>query len=83
MASLINYKHSGRYLLEIGDAFSQPVKVEVVSDVVLVDFNKKLVALQIAEPLDPAGSRLTRLFIQIFYINKKSVFYARASKDQP
>jgi hypothetical protein len=30
------------------------VEVEVVSDVLLVDFNEEFVALQVAEPGDPA-----------------------------
>ena len=42
------------HLLEVCDAFTQSVQVEVVSDIVLVDFDEKLVTLQVTKPLNPA-----------------------------
>jgi len=45
------------------DLFSEAMEIEIVCDVLLVHFCEKLVALQIAEPLDPAVSRLTVVVI--------------------
>ena len=42
--------------VEVLELLSEAVKVEIVTDVLLVDLYKKLVALQVAEPADPAGS---------------------------
>lgn len=36
--------------VEVLDFLSKAVQVEVISDVVFVDFNKELVALQVTEP---------------------------------
>jgi hypothetical protein len=51
------------HLLEIGNPLSKSMEVEIVSDVVFVYFYKKLVALEIAEPLNPAGARLAIIFV--------------------
>jgi hypothetical protein len=45
-------------LLEVADALSEAMEVEVVSDVVLVDLNEELVSLEVAEPLNPARAGL-------------------------
>ena len=42
------------YLLEVLDLFSEAVKIEIISDVLLVNFCEKFVAFEVAEPLDPA-----------------------------
>jgi len=39
------------------------MEIEIVSDVVFVDFYEKLVALEIAEPLNPARARLAIIFV--------------------
>ena len=39
------------------------MEIEIVSDVVFIDFYEKLVALEIAEPLNPARARLAIIFI--------------------
>jgi hypothetical protein len=61
MASLGGIKFE--FLLEIGDSFSQSVQIEVVSDIILVDLDEELVALEVAEPLDPARPRFTFVFV--------------------
>jgi hypothetical protein len=44
------------------------VEVEVVANVLLVDLDEVLVALQVAKPANPAGSRLTVVIIvQLLY----------------
>jgi len=44
------------------------VEVEVVANVLLVDFDEVLVALQVAKPTNPAGSGLTVVIIvQLLY----------------
>jgi hypothetical protein len=68
MASLSWKKNEGtrRYVLKVSDSLSEPVEIEVVSNVVLVDLNEELVSFEIAEPLNPAGARLAVVFfIQI------------------
>ena len=50
-------------LLEIGNPLPQSMEIEIVSNVVFVDFYEKLVALKIAEPLNPAGARLAIIFV--------------------
>ena len=42
--------------VEVGDLLAEAVQVEVVADVVLVHLDEELVALQVAEPADPAGA---------------------------
>lgn len=39
------------------------MQVEVVADVVFIDLDEELVAFKIAEPTDPASSRLTVIII--------------------
>ena len=51
------------YLLEIGNPLSETMQIEIVSDVVFIDFNEKLVAFEIAEPLNPAGARFAIVFV--------------------
>lgn len=43
-------------LIEVVDSFSQPMKVEVVSDVIFIDFDKEFVTLEVTKPLNPTGS---------------------------
>ena len=45
-------------LLENLDFLSETVQVEIVADVLLVDFDEKLVAFEVAKPTNPAISRL-------------------------
>ncbi len=42
--------------VEVLKLLSEAVKVEVVADVLLIDLNEKLMALEVAEPADPTGS---------------------------
>jgi hypothetical protein len=42
--------------VEVLKLLSEAVKVEIVADVLLIDLNEKLVALEVAEPADPTGS---------------------------
>ena len=51
------------YLLEVGNSFPQSVEVKVVSNVVLVDLDEELVTLEVAEPLNPAGTGLTVVLV--------------------
>lgn len=39
------------------------MQVEVVSDVVFVDFHEELVAFEVAEPRNPSGSRLAVIVV--------------------
>lgn len=53
-------------LIKIGYSLSEAVQVEVVTDVVFVYFDEELVALKVAEPLNPTGTGFTIIFfIQI------------------
>ena len=45
-------------LLEDLHLFSQAMQIEVVSNVLFVDLDEKLVAFQVTEPTDPAITRL-------------------------
>ena len=50
------------------DLLPKAVEVEVVANVLLVDFDEVLVALQVAKPTNPAGSGLTVVIIvQLLY----------------
>ena len=51
----VGTKNHFHRLVEAGNALFQSEEIEGVFDVVEVNFNKKLVSLQIAEPLDPAA----------------------------
>jgi len=42
------------YLLEICYSFSKSVQVEIITNVFLVDFDKKFMTLKVTEPLNPA-----------------------------
>ena len=42
---------------------AETVKVEIISNVIVVDLDEKLVALQIAKPRNPAGARLAVIII--------------------
>jgi hypothetical protein len=54
------------------------MEVKIVADIFLVDLNKVLVTFEVAEPANPAGSRLTVVIIvQLFYTTKS------ASTDRP
>ena len=50
-------------LVEMLDFLAQAVKVEVVADVLLVDLAEEFVALQVAEPGNPAVARLAVVVI--------------------
>lgn len=50
-------------LLEVLDLFSKPVKIEIISDVLLVYLSEKLVSLKVAKPLNPAVARFTIIII--------------------
>jgi len=50
-------------LLEIGYPLSESMEIKIVSDIVFIDFYEKLVALKIAEPLNPARARLAIIFV--------------------
>ena len=42
--------------VEVLKLLSEAVKVEIVADILFIDLNEKLVALEVAEPADPTGS---------------------------
>ena len=42
--------------VEVLKLFSEAMKVEIVADVLLIDLNEKLVALEVTEPADPTGT---------------------------
>ena len=48
---------------EVTDFLSEPMQVEVVTDVVLVDLHEELVAFEVAKPLDPPILRITVVVI--------------------
>ena len=51
------------YLLEVLDLFSEAVKIEIISDVLLVYFGEKFMSLEVAKPLNPAVAGLTVVVI--------------------
>ena len=51
------------YLLEVLDLFSKPVKIEIISDVLLVYFGEKFMSFKVAKPLNPAVAGLTVIII--------------------
>lgn len=50
-------------LVEELELFAKAVQVEVVADVLLINFNKKLVSLEVAEPTDPARTGLAVVIV--------------------
>ena len=62
-------------LVEISHSLPEPVQVEIVANVVFINFDEEFVAFEVAEPLDPTGSRLTiRAFIILRWLHCWQLF---------
>ena len=66
-------------LLEVLDLFSKPVKIEIISDVLLVNFCEKFVAFEVAEPLDPAIATFAVVIVVkvLIYISRNCIVRIR------
>jgi hypothetical protein len=55
MASLKKNKNETKQtnLLEVGHPFPQPMKVEIITNIVLIHLNEKLMSFKVAKPLNP------------------------------
>ena len=51
-------------LVEELKLFAKAVQVEVVADVLLINFNKKLMSFEVAEPTDPACTGLAVVIVK-------------------
>jgi hypothetical protein len=57
-------------LVEIGDSLPESVQIEIVTDVVFINFDEKFVSFEVAEPLNPTRSRFTiRAFIILRWLH--------------
>lgn len=63
-------------LVEISDSLPESVQIEIVANVVFINFNEKFMAFEVAEPLNPTGSRLTiRAFIILRWLHYWQLFF--------
>lgn len=55
-------------LVKVLDFLSQPMQIEIIADVVLVNFNEEFVTLKVTEPRNPPSARFTVIIVvQILY----------------
>ena len=59
--------------------FSKSVQIEIISDVLLVNFCEKFVAFEVAEPLDPAIATFAVVIVVkvLIYISRNCIVRIR------
>ena len=68
-----------RYLLKMLNFFSKSVQIEIISDVLLVNFCEEFVAFEVAEPLDPAIATFAVVIVVkvLIYISRNCIVRIR------
>ena len=68
-----------RYLLKVLNFFSKSMQIEIISDVLLVNFCEEFVAFEVAEPLDPAIATFAVVIVVkvLVYISRNCIVRIR------
>ena len=68
-----------RYLLKVLNFFSKSMQIEIISDVLLVNFCEEFVAFEVAEPLDPAIATFAVVIVVkvLIYISRNCIVRIR------
>ena len=68
-----------RYLLKVLNFFSKSMQIEIISDVLLINFCEEFVAFEVAEPLDPAIATFAVVIVVkvLIYISRNCIVRIR------